>query len=183
VRHLPNLICLARIALVWPIVSALQAGEHVIALGLFLIAAASDGLDGYLAKRFNWTSPLGKFLDPMADKVLLVTVFITATWLELVPWWLAAAAVARDVMIALGALVFRLWFGPLHGRPTVISKINTLLQLSYLLLVILYQILEMPPPEVLLAFAWITLITTIWSGADYVLSFTRRAWFMPARAP
>ncbi|HEY8508499.1 MAG TPA: CDP-alcohol phosphatidyltransferase family protein, partial [Steroidobacteraceae bacterium] len=83
-RHLPNLICLARIALVWPIVSALQAGEHVIALGLFLIAAASDGLDGYLAKRFNWTSPLGKFLDPMADKVLLVTVFITATWLELV---------------------------------------------------------------------------------------------------
>jgi len=122
VRHLPNLICLFRLALIWPIASALQAGEHALALGLFMTAAVSDGLDGYLAKRFNWTSELGKFLDPFADKLLLMTVFVEAAWLGLVPWWLTAAAVARDVLIGLGALVFRVWFGPLHGRPTIISK-------------------------------------------------------------
>ena len=84
---------------------------------LFVVAAVSDGLDGYLAKRFNWTSELGKFLDPMADKLLLMTVFVESAWLGLVPWWITAAAVARDVMIGLGALVFRVWFGPLRGRP------------------------------------------------------------------
>ena len=112
-------------------------GPHLPALVLFIAAAVSDGLDGYLAKRFNWTSELGKFLDPLADKLLLVTVFVECAWLGLVPWWLTAAVVARDVMIGLGALVFRLWFGPLRGRPTVLSKVNTAAQLLYVMLVLL----------------------------------------------
>jgi len=121
VHHLPNLICLVRLALIWPILTTLHAGEYRMALALFVAAAASDGLDGYLAKRFDWTSELGKFLDPLADKLLLVTVYVEAAWLELVPWWLTAAVVARDVLIGLGALIYRLWFGPLHGRPTRFS--------------------------------------------------------------
>ena len=76
VRHLPNLICLIRLALVWPVAAALASGNFLLALALFMVAAVSDGLDGYLAKRFNWTSELGKFLDPLADKLLLMTVFI-----------------------------------------------------------------------------------------------------------
>ena len=115
----------------------LHAGEYLPALALFIVAAVSDGLDGYLAKHFSWTSNLGSFLDPLADKLLLVTVFVETAWLGLVPWWLTAAVVARDVMIGLGALVFRLWFGPLHGRPTLISKINTAAQLLYVMLVLL----------------------------------------------
>jgi cardiolipin synthase len=176
VRHLPNLICLARIALVWPIVVALQAGDYELAVVLFVIAAVSDGLDGYLAKRFGWTSEFGKFIDPLADKLLLVAVFITTSWLGLVPWWLAAAAIGRDVMIGLGALIFRLWFGPLRGRPTVVSKINTLLQLGYLLGVMMKAAFEFPPAEILEALAVITLITTVLSGWDYIFAFTRRAW-------
>src|SRR5690348_2189314 len=78
VRHLPNLICLLRIALVWPIVAALWVGRDSLALALFVIAAVSDALDGYLAKRFGWQSRLGKVLDPLADKLLLVAVFIEA---------------------------------------------------------------------------------------------------------
>ncbi len=180
-RHLPNLICLARIALIWPVVAALDQGRYVLALMLFGVAAVSDGLDGYLAKRFHWTSELGKFLDPLADKLLLVIVFVKATWLGLVPWWLTAAAVARDVMIGLGALVFRLWFGPLRGRPTVISKVNTALQLGYLLAVMLHAAVAFPPEEVLAALAVMAFATTIISGIDYVSAFTRRAWAMPAR--
>ena len=76
-RHLPNIICLARIALIWPIVVALQSGESDLAVLLFMVAAVSDGLDGYLAKRFGWTSEFGKFIDPLADKLLLVVVFVT----------------------------------------------------------------------------------------------------------
>ena len=175
-RHLPNLICLIRLALIWPVASALHAGHYGLALGLFVLAAVSDGLDGYLAKRFNWISELGKVLDPAADKLLLVTVFVESAWLGLVPWWVTAAAVARDVMIALGALVYRLWFGPLHGRPTVISKINTASQLLYLTAVMLGAAISFPPHGVRRALALIVLATTIVSGVNYVQAFTRRAW-------
>jgi cardiolipin synthase (CMP-forming) len=181
VRHLPNLICLVRIALIWPIVAALNAGAMPLALALFVAAAVSDGLDGYLAKRFSWTSELGKFLDPMADKLLLITVFVASAWLGLVPWWLAAAVVARDVMIGLGALIFRLWFGPLRGRPTVLSKINTGLQLMYVMLVMLNAASGAPPREILDAVAALTLATTVVSGLHYVGRFTRRVW-TPARS-
>jgi cardiolipin synthase len=181
VRHLPNLICLIRIALIWPIATALQAGELRTALALFVAAAVSDGLDGYLAKRFNWTSELGKVLDPLADKLLLVTVFVESAWLGLIPWWLTAAVVARDVMIGLGALIFRLWFGPLRGRPTILSKINTALQLVYVMLVMLNAAAGVPPREMLDAAAALTLATTVLSGLQYVASFTRRAW-TPARS-
>lgn len=179
-RHLPNLICLVRLALVWPVATALQAGEYVLALGLFTVAAISDGLDGYLAKRFNWTSELGKFLDPLADKLLLVTVFIEAAWLGIVPWWITAAAVARDVLIGLGALVFRMWFGPLHGRPTIISKINTAAQLLYLMAVMVNAAAGFPPHEVLDALALLTVVTIVLSGLHYVATFTRRVWSPPA---
>ena len=146
-----------------------------------MAAAVSDGLDGYLAKRFNWTSALGKILDPLADKLLLVTVFVACAWLGLIPWWLAAAVVARDVLIGLGALTFRLWFGPLHGRPTAISKLNTGAQLAYVMLVLLDAATRTLPHEMLDAGAWLTLATTAVSGVHYVLTFTRRAWVQAVR--
>jgi cardiolipin synthase len=179
VRHLPNLICLLRIALVWPVAAALEAHESVTALGLFMVAGLSDGVDGYLAKRFNWTSELGKFLDPLADKLLLVTVFVEAAWLELAPWWLTAAVVSRDVLIALGAIVFRVWVGPLRGRPTVSSKINTLLQLSYLTVLLVNAASGFPPHEVLDVLAFLVLASTVISGLNYMTVFTRRAWDAP----
>jgi cardiolipin synthase len=175
-RHLPNLICLVRLALIWPVATALYRHQYGLALTLFMVAAVSDGLDGYLAKRFNWISELGKFLDPAADKLLLVTVFVEATWLGLVPWWVTAAAVARDAMIALGALVYRVWFGPLRGRPTIVSKINTAAQLLYLMAVMLGAAAAFPPAGVLRALALIVLATTALSGLNYVQAFTRRAW-------
>jgi cardiolipin synthase len=179
VRHLPNLICLVRIGLTWPIVVALYAGNYELAMVLFALAAFSDGLDGFLAKRFNWTSQVGKVLDPVADKVLLVCIFVSATWLGLVPRWLTAIAVARDVMIVLGAVVFRLWFGPLHGRPTLLSKVNTALQLAYLFFVMMARAFGVPSPGILSLLAVITAVTTLISGAHYVLAFTRRAWALP----
>ena len=180
-RHIPNLICLIRLALIWPVASALHAQRYALGLALFVVAAVSDGLDGFLAKRFNWVSELGKVLDPAADKLLLVVVFVESAWLGLVPWWVTAAAVARDVMIALGALIYRVWFGPLHGRPTVISKINTAAQLLYLAGVMFVAASRLPLAGELRAFALIVVLTTALSGFDYLSTFTRRAWYAPHR--
>ena len=174
-RHLPNLICLVRILLIWPTINALYAAEYWTALALVFVCAVSDGLDGWLAKRFNWTSHLGKILDPLADKLLLVALFLTATWINILPWWLTAVAVGRDVMIGFGAVIYRFWFGPLHGRPTLLSKINTGMQLTVALAAILGAASGMPSPEIVTALAIVTLITTILSGAGYLGTFTRRA--------
>ncbi|MGH8253404.1 MAG: CDP-alcohol phosphatidyltransferase family protein, partial [Steroidobacteraceae bacterium] len=92
-RHLPNIICLGRIALIWPVIDSLLGHNYGLTLLLFGVAALSDGLDGWLAKRYAWTSRLGKILDPLADKLLLVSVFLVLTWLGQVPRWLAVAAV------------------------------------------------------------------------------------------
>lgn len=181
-RHLPNLICLMRILLTWPAVQALVSGQYALTLALFAIAAISDGLDGFLAKRFNWTSQLGRFLDPLADKLLLVSMFVAASWLALVPWWLAAAAIARDVMIGVGALIYRVWFGPLNGRPTIVSKINTALQIAVLILAIGHAGWTLPPREVLDFLALAMLATTLLSGADYLRLFVQRAWWLPGRS-
>jgi cardiolipin synthase (CMP-forming) len=181
-RHIPNLICLFRIALIVPLVLAMRDQQHERIIVLFVLAAVSDGLDGYLAKRFNWTSDLGRILDPVADKLLLMTVFITAAWLDIAPWWLTAAAVARDVIIGLGAIIYRLWFGPLHGRPTIISKINTAMQLGYLLAVVLASATGFPPREVLEALAAIVIVTIVISGYDYVARFVRKALRSPGLA-
>jgi cardiolipin synthase (CMP-forming) len=187
VRHLPNIICVLRIALVWPIAAALADREYLLALALFIVAGLSDGIDGYLAKRFNWISELGKLLDPLADKLLLVTVFVEAAWLGLAPWWLTSAVVARDVLIVLGAMVYRLWFGPLRGRPTISSKINTAMQLLYVMAMLVNtamtfrrpEVLDALAHEVLDALAILVFMTTVFSGLNYMAVFTRRAWAAP----
>jgi cardiolipin synthase len=174
-RHLPNLICLVRILLIWPTIDALVSGHYWTALVLVAVCAVSDGLDGWLAKRFNWQSHLGRILDPLADKLLLVALFLTATWMNLLPWWLTAVAVARDVLIGSGAVAYRFTFGPLHGRPTLISKINTGFQLAVALAAILGAASGLPTPAMVTALACVTLLTTVVSGAGYVTEFTRRA--------
>ncbi|HLK70944.1 MAG TPA: CDP-alcohol phosphatidyltransferase family protein [Steroidobacteraceae bacterium] len=174
-RHLPNLICLLRIALIWPVVLAIAEGAYPRALLWFFIAAASDGVDGFLAKRFHWTSELGKFLDPAADKLLLLGVFLAATWYGLIPSALTGIVIARDVMIALGALIYLLAFGPLHGRPLWSSKLNTLVQVLYVLAVVAHAGYGMPALRVLQSLAALMLLTVLVSGYVYASLFTRRA--------
>ena len=174
-RHLPNLICLLRIVLIWPIVLTLERAEYPRTLVLFFIAAFSDGLDGFLAKRYHWTSELGKVLDPLGDKLLLVTVFLVATWYGLIPRPLTVVAVARDVMIGLGALVYRVAWGPLNGRPMISSKVNTLMQLLYVLAVVANAGYHLPPRSIVSALGVLTLATVLLSGYLYARDFSRRA--------
>jgi cardiolipin synthase len=174
-RHLPNLICVLRIVLIWPILASISAANYRLTLLLFFIAAASDGLDGFLAKRFHWTSELGKYLDPIADKLLLMSVFLLLTWYGLIPRWLTSMVVGRDVLIGSGAIVYRIAWGQLRGRPMISSKINTLLQLLYVLGIIAQQTFGLPGPNVLEALALLTVISICVSGFLYVREFTQRA--------
>ena len=146
---IPNLICVARIILVWPIVVALIDGRYALALLLILVAGASDGLDGFLAKRFSWQSRLGGLLDPLADKLLLVSVFVALSMTGLVPVWLTAVVIIRDLVIVSGGVVYQWLVEPVQPEPSVASKINTGIQLLYVLAVIGNRTSGMPPPEFL----------------------------------
>src|SRR5690606_15556167 len=135
-RHLPNALCVFRMLLVVPIAVLLAREEYGITMWVFGLAALTDGLDGCLANRFGWTSGLGKILAPLADKLLRVSVFITSAAVGLVPLWLPGAAAARDLTITGGAIAYKCFFGDLNGRPTPVSKLNTLCQILYLLSVV-----------------------------------------------
>lgn len=146
-----------------------------ISIALFGIAALSDAADGFLAKRFGWRSELGAVLDPAADKILLVTVFTTLAYLKLVPLWLMAAAVTRDVIIVLGALLYRYWIGPLTARPSFVSKFNTLCQAAYIMAVVGREEFSVPPAWMVVALGALVFVTVVVSGIDYVLIYGDRA--------
>jgi cardiolipin synthase len=174
-RHIPNALCVFRMLLVVPVAMLLARGEYWMTLWVFAFAAATDGLDGFLAKRFGWTSELGKILDPLADKILLVSVFITLAVLGLVPIWLAATAVARDLTITGGAIAYNYLYGYPHGRPTLVSKLNTLCQIVYLLLVVAAAALPRSFEAALTVLGALVFVTTVVSGLDYVITYTRKA--------
>jgi cardiolipin synthase len=174
-RQIPNVITSLRILLVIPIALALLRGNLITTLALFFAAAVSDAADGFLAKRFGWRTTLGGILDPAADKLLLAAVFIVLAVLHWVPGWLMAAAVARDVVIVLGAIAYRLCFGPITARPSVVSKLNTLFQAFYILSVIGREQFRVPPAWMVLALGALTFVTIVISGMDYVLRYGQAA--------
>lgn len=159
-----------------PVAVLLVRGQYALTFVVFGFAAFTDALDGALAKHFGWTSELGKILDPLGDKLLLMTVFITLTVLGFVPAWLTIAAVGRDVVISVGAIVYRIWLGPIDGsRPTTVSKINTLCQITYLLAVIEATALGALPSAIVTMLGALVFVTTVVSGLDYVLTYSRQA--------
>jgi cardiolipin synthase len=174
-RWLPNAISLLRIALVVPVLMLIFNGQFGWALLLFFIAGFSDGIDGYLANRFDWRTRLGALLDPVADKLLVAGTFLTLTYLEYIPIWLTAVVILRDVIIVGGATVYNFLVKPVQGEPSRISKLNTALQLMFLLFVLSRAGFGWPEQISLTVLGASVLITVVISGVDYVLSWTHRA--------
>ena len=174
-RNLPNIISVFRILLVPPVVWYLLQGRYDIALGLFLLAGFSDGLDGYLARHYHWTSRLGAILDPLADKLLMFASYLTLGWLQDLPVWLVAAVILRDVIIIGGSLLYRWLIGRVEFQPLWISKLNTVCQilLVALTLLILAGVPVLQPVQTVLV--WVVLATTVSSGIAYVWVWSRRA--------
>jgi len=134
--NLPNLITIARILLVPVVVWAITAGEMRVAFLLFLLAGLSDAVDGFLAKRLGMTSNLGAHLDPLADKVLIVSIYVALGITEAVPRWIVILVVSRDILI-IGGLMLAWFLGkPMRVKPVLVSKLNTVAQIVFACLVL-----------------------------------------------
>jgi len=164
-----------RIVLVAPILMLILKGSFGWALALFWLAGFSDGVDGYLAKRFQWHTRIGALLDPIADKLLVAGLFITLAYTGDIPVWLAAVVILRDVVIVAGATAYNFLVRPVQGEPTRVSKLNTALQLLFLLFVISRAGFGWPDEISITILGASVLITVVISGVDYVWSWSRRA--------
>lgn len=175
-KFIPNLITIARIILVGPVVWALFTEQFTLALILFAIAGISDGVDGLLARHYGWQSWLGSVLDPLADKLLQVSSFIALGILGFIPMWLVIVVVARDVIIISGSTAYYFIFKSFEAAPSVVSKVNTVLQIAYVFLVIVNASVFSMSAWFISLLGYAVLATTVSSGVHYVL-----LWFMLAR--
>ena len=133
---IPNIITLGRIILVPVIVWAIVSSQMEIAFAIFVIAGVSDAVDGFLAKRFNMTSELGALLDPLADKALLVSIYVALGIWGAVPRWIVILVVSRDIMIVSAVIVSWLFDKPVEMKPLMVSKLNTVAQVGFAALVL-----------------------------------------------
>lgn len=173
---LPNAITVFRFLLVPPVVVLLLYDRFAAALMVFAVAGVSDAIDGFLAKRFHWTSELGALMDPLADKLLLIGSFITLGYLGWIPLWLVALVMLRDLVIVSGALGYHFFVESLQAAPSLVSKLNTLTQILLVLAVMFNRGIQELPASWLSALLYIVLATTLWSGLDYVWTWGRKAW-------
>jgi cardiolipin synthase (CMP-forming) len=174
-NNIPNILTVLRILMIAPIIWAIADGQYLLALGLVFIAGASDGLDGFLARRFGWTSDLGAMLDPLADKLMLVSAYLALSYTGLVPWWLTFAIIMRDIIIVIGAIIYHISFDELEINPSYVSKINTFFQIALALVVIFNAAFPIISPEFMDIGFYVVLTTTFISGADYIWTWGLKA--------
>ena len=173
-KWIPNIISIFRILLILPVLLLIFRSQYQWALFLFLIAALSDALDGYLAKHFGWRTRVGALLDPVADKLLIAGSYIVLAWLNLIPFWLATIVVSRDLIIAIGVFIYSFIIEPFEGEATRISKINTFLELLFVLVILCSIAFDWPANSVITVIGSAVLVTVFISGIDYIISWIRR---------
>jgi cardiolipin synthase len=169
---IPNLITLLRILLTPLFVIFLIQGSYHKALLVFLLAGLSDLADGLIARTWHQKSRLGSYLDPLADKVLMVASFVTLSIYREIPSWLTVVVISRDLALGLGVLIFRLADMPLVVRPSLAGKLTTTFQVSTVFLVLLGKIWPISSLALLPLF-WCTGILTTISGVHYLYNGIR----------
>ena len=172
-RHLPNVITTLRLAAAPTTAGLLAAGHFNAAFGIFAFAGLSDAADGFLAKRFNLGTPLGRILDPAADKALMLAVFVTLALIDNVPVWLAGTVIARDALILAGLAVAIAWRAPIAVRPLMLGKICTALQVLYIGLHLASLAFEFPLGAVVPADAYVVATISWLSGVAYLWVWLR----------
>ena len=172
---LPNAISIMRIILILPILALFVNDEFGWALTLFIIAGLSDGVDGYLAKKYGWNTRLGAFLDPAGDKLLVAWSFGTLAFLGHIPVWLAVIVILRDVVIVAGSFMYHYLVRRLEGEPTFISKFNTGLEFAFLIFVMARAGFGWPDEITITIVGAAVLVTVVISGYDYVSNWIRSA--------
>lgn len=175
-NQIPNILTILRIILIVPFALSVYQGAYEMALLIFFVAGLSDGIDGFLARQFNWKSRFGAIADPLADKLLLVTAYVMLAWTAQIPLWLTIAVLARDLVIVIGALIYHYFISHYEIKPSWLGKTCTMIQIVYALAVII-QLAGLPmPTEVVEQGVWLVALITISSGLHYVGLWTFRGW-------
>ncbi len=182
-RHLPNALTALRMVMVIPLVWLINERRYDAAVVIALIAGITDALDGWLAKHFAWQSWIGGIIDPIADKMMLIGCFVSLGLVGAHPEWLTMLVVGRDVLIVAGALIYHYFIGRISGEPTLLSKINTCVQIAYVVLqlVNLSTWIEFPHPVIVFAI-YLTATLAVASGLQYVVIWSAKAMRAQERA-
>ncbi|HWR50502.1 MAG TPA: CDP-alcohol phosphatidyltransferase family protein [Bryobacteraceae bacterium] len=167
--NLPNLLTLSRLVLVPFAVTAIAAGDYRRALAIFVVAAATDGLDGFLARRFGWLTRIGAYLDPVADKALLNGAWLALGIAGAAPIWLVALVFGRDLLILAMVAAAILFTKYRSFPPSMWGKISTFLQIAGALVALVHLAFPRPELEGLARpLLWLVAAGTAWSGVDYI---------------
>ncbi|MEI7804337.1 MAG: CDP-alcohol phosphatidyltransferase family protein [Hyphomicrobiales bacterium] len=170
---IPNLITLGRILLVPVVVWAIASGAMLVAFVLFLAAGVSDAVDGYLAKKFGQTSELGAYLDPLADKVLIVSIYISLGLAGAIPRWLVILVVSRDLMIVGAVMLSWLVGSPVTVKPLLVSKLNTVAQIVFASLVLASLGFQFSAEPLRIALMTLVAVLTLLSVGFYLAEWVR----------
>jgi cardiolipin synthase len=173
IQHLPNFLSALRLLAApfaaWLIIT----GHDTAALLMFAAAGLSDGLDGFIARRWGVTSDFGAWLDPLADKLLMLLSFAALFVVGIAPLWLLALIVARDVTIVIGWLLVKVLALPTPTSPLFVGKLSTVVQLLYVLSALLLLAFDLHAPRLAQAAAWVCGGVTVLSAAAYGGVFMR----------
>ncbi len=167
VLNLPNILTLARILITPIFIICLIKGAYQMALLVFTLAGVTDGLDGLLARLLNQKTSLGAFLDPIADKLLLVSAFVTLAVQGAIPAWLTVVVISRDVLIIIGIAILEVNKVAYQIKPSMVSKCTTVAQLVTIFLLLL-SIQTSGVEHALLPVYWLTTALSVASGLHYV---------------
>lgn len=166
-RHLPNLLTLMRLLSAPMLAALLLGGYERMAFGVLAFAGLTDAADGYFAKHFGFATRIGRYLDPAADKVLMLAAFLALTAIHVTPLWLTAIVIGRDLCIILAILIARALVLPLRVEPLPIGKLCTAVQVIYVALVVAFLALNITQVQPFLVAAWITAGFTVASWLAY----------------
>lgn len=166
-NQIPNILTLLRIVLIIPFATSLYAEDYVLAMIIFFVAGLSDGVDGFLARQFNWKSRFGAIADPLADKLLLMTAYIMLALTLQIPAWFAILILGRDFLIVGGALIYHYFVSHYEIKPSIFGKACTLSQIVYVLILII-SLAKLPMPSEVLEYGlWVVAFITSLSGVHY----------------
>ena len=169
--NIPNFITTLRVIAIPFFIVALSYQYTGVALLIFVGCGLTDGLDGFIARTYHQRTKIGAFLDPLADKLLLTSSFITLAILELpnkIPFWLIVTVISRDIIIPLGIAVLFMLGTKIQIAPTKIGKFTTFLQITLIIAVLFFNYTGKKYPEIVLPLCWLTFATTVISGLGYI---------------
>ena len=168
INNIPNMITLARLLMTPLAVSMIVSQRFLPAFSIFLLASVSDAVDGFIARRFDLRTELGAYLDPLADKALLVSIYVSLAIYAGLPAWLAITVVSRDVMILVAVLVSWLMDKPVEIRPVWESKLNTAAQIALAGFALGVRAYGFDPRPLQTYLEWTVAATTVASGGIYI---------------